>query len=548
MKAEDLSLEELVDFSEGSIGLRGRRLVLHDTYAFARFRKDLIEMIGPEQARRILTRLGYFWGQSDAAGMKRIFKWEDVTEWLKAGPRLHALQGVCRPTIKSLKMPEKDGAFEMEVVWRGSVEAQEHLEELGPAKAPSCWIMTGYASGYASFCLAQSIYFIERQCRVSGDRQCVAVGKDEASWGEELTPYLPYFQGDDITGKIKRLTAELKRKNRELNRQRRRLDQLEGGECMGMTDVRSASFKRVLDLAHRIAPYDTSILITGESGTGKEVLARCIHRQSKRSKESFLTINCTALPETLLESELFGHKSGSFTGASYDRTGLFEQGNGGTVFLDEIGDISPATQLKLLRVLQEREIKRVGESKPRKIDVRVIAATNRDLMGAVREGAFREDLLYRLRVIEVPVPPLRDRREDILPLARYFVKRFGDKLGKKQLRLDTSTIDCLSTYTWPGNVRELENAVEHAAVLCREKTIQPEDLPPGILQHSNEATVTNHPLRQTLAAVEASHIRQVMRLTDDNRSRAAEILGINPTTLWRKLKTLQESDSRPEHP
>ena len=223
------------------------------------------------------------------------------------------------------------------------------------------------------------------------------------------------------------------------------------------------------------------MLITGESGVGKEVVARLIHNRSKRNQGPFLAINCGALPETLLDSELFGHKAGAFTGAIADHAGLFESAAEGSLFLDEIGDISHATQVKLLRVLQEREIRRVGESRTRPINVRVLAATNRDLAERMASGAFREDLYYRLRVVEVVIPPLRERREDILPLARFFVDRFRVKLKLPELRLSAESIRFLISYPWPGNVRELENAIEHAAVLSRDGRLTPELFPSGIV-------------------------------------------------------------------
>ena len=300
--------------------------------------------------------------------------------------------------------------------------------------------------------------------------------------------------------------------------------------------MRSASFRRALEIASRAAPFDTSVLVTGETGSGKEVLARYIHEQSERAAEVFLAVNCGALPETLLESELFGHKAGAFTGAVSDRTGLFEQAAKGTIFLDEIGDIGHAMQMKLLRVLQNREIFRVGESVPRKIDVRVIAATNKDLDKAVAEGRFREDLLYRLRVIEIEVPPLRERREDILPLARHFAKKFARRLKLPDLRLDATCLDYLLAYSWPGNVRELENALERAAVLSVDQVIRPESLPPKILHaEAFDAKRSRSPAR-SLAEVERDHIHAVLAHCEGNRTRAAEVLGISPSTLWRKLK------------
>ncbi len=536
MKAEDIKLNELVEFTEGAINLHGRRLVLHSLHAFAQFRRDLVEMVGRDQARRIFTRFGYFWGYADAAAMKRIYEWDDVKEWLKAGPRMHTIEGVTRAVVKTLNFDDQTGQFFMELVWHDSGEAEEHLLEMGKSDEPSCWMLIGYASGYASFCLGKDIFFIEQRCRCKGDRVCSAIGKDVASWGDELKSHLPYFRAEDIQGKVQQLTRELREKTRELAKERKRVSLLERTSKPFFIEVRSESYARVLDVANRIAPFDSSVLITGPTGAGKEVLSRYIHIHSARSGGPFLPVNCGALPETLLESELFGHKAGAFTGAIHDRVGLFEQAEKGTIFLDEIGDISPSVQLKILRVLQEREILRVGDSKPRKIDVRIIAATNRGLAQAVREGAFREDLFYRLGVIEIEVPPLRDRKEDIIPLARYFVEQLARRLKMPQLRLHATCLDYLQEYHWPGNVRELENAIERAAVFCKDGMILPEDLPAHIVHSRSIRDVAVDPLTRTLDQVEQEHINAVMELTGGNRTRAARILGISPTTLWRKLK------------
>ncbi|HOE12445.1 MAG TPA: sigma-54-dependent Fis family transcriptional regulator [bacterium] len=535
MKASDLELKELIEFGDGRIDLQGRRLVLHSINAFAQLRRDLLEMVGLERMRRILTRFGYFWGQADAAAMKRVFEWDNVMEWLKAGPRLHTIQGVARSVVKSIRLDESSGRFRMEVIWHDSGEAEEQLLELGKTDYPICRMLAGYASGYCSFCVGRDVYFIEEKCRAKGDRVCSAIGMDRDSWGEELKTVLPYFQSEDIQRTIRNLTRELRRKTREVAQQRKRLDLLERQVNPSFVEVHSASFRRVLDLAGRIAPFDTSVLITGESGVGKEVLARYIHSLSTRSKQVFVGVNCGALPETLLESELFGHKAGAFTGATRDRVGLFEQAQKGTVFLDEIGDVSPAMQLKLLRVLQEKEIMRVGESIPRKIDIRVISATNRDLSEAIREGRFREDLYYRLGVIEIEVPPLRERKEDILSLVRHFVQKFSRKFQLPELRLDATCLDILQAYSWPGNVRELENAIERAAVLSRDGVILPECLPPAI-QRSGFSGIPSGRATSTLAEVENNYIRAVLKQTGGNRTKAADILGISPATLWRKLK------------
>ncbi len=536
MKADDLKLDELVEFTDGVLSLHGRRLVLHSIHAMAQFRKDLVEMVGLDQTRRILTRFGYFWGNADAAAMKRIFEWDSLEEWLLAGARMHSLQGVTKSVVKSLEVDQSAGRLRMELTWRQSGEVEEHLIEFGRADAPICWMLVGYASGYASFCLGKDVYFLEYKCRGKGDRICSAVGQDAGSWGEELKPHLPYFRADDIQGKVQALTVELRNRTRELARQRQKLSVLEQRVRPLYVEVRSESFRRVLELANRVAPFDSSVLITGETGVGKEVLARYIHKLSERSEGPIVAVNCGALPETLLESELFGHKAGAFTGATHDRVGLFEQAQKGTIFLDEIGDVSPAMQLKLLRVLQEFEIMRVGESKPRKVDVRVIAATNRDLARQASQGRFREDLYYRLGVIEIEVPPLRDRVEDILPLARHFVSQLSRKLKLPDLRLDATCLDYLQAYDWPGNVRELENAIERAAVLCKDAAIRPEDLSTHIVHARTRRPRDADPLTRSLAQVEREHIEDVLQLTGGNRTRAAEILGISPTTLWRRLK------------
>lgn len=536
MKADDLSLSEIVDFGEGNLNLHGRRLVLHSLNAFAQFRKDLFESVGQEEARRILTRFGYFWGNADAAAMKRIFEWDSLAEWLKAGPRMHGLQGAAKVVMNSLALDEAEGTFRMDLTWHDSDEAEEHLLELGKADYPVCWMLVGYASGYVSFCLGKEIYFVEEKCRAMGGRVCSAVGKDRESWGAAIDKHLPYFRAEDIRGKISHLTEELKEKTRQIALQQKREEKVDRAASFAPVDVKSASFQKVLDLATRVAGYDSSVLITGESGVGKEVLGRYIHGLSPRSKGPFVGVNCVALPETLLESELFGHKKGAFTGAIENRIGLFEKAQQGTIFLDEIGDISMAMQMKLLRVLQEKEIMRVGESVVRKVNIRVIATTNRDLKSAVADGTFREDLYYRLGVIEIEVPPLRERREDILALARYFVGQLSKQLRMPKLHLHASSLDPLLSYAWPGNVRELENAIERAAVLCKDGCIEPDDFPPSVL---SSTAPQDRDASLSMADVEKQHILAVLKSTNNNRTKAAGILGISQATLWRKLKHIK---------
>ena len=536
MKAEELALSELLDLSEGRFDLHGRRLVLHSSDALAQLRKDLIETVGPEQARRVFTRFGNFWGRADAAAMKRIFRWDTIEDWMRAGPRMHTLQGVARVFVKTLDVQPAVGRFHMEVTWHNSAEADEQRLALGKSVEPVCWTMVGYASGYASFCTGLEVFFVEGKCRGKGDRICSAVGRDRTSWGKEIEPYVSYFRADDIQGHVLRLTKELKEKMKEIARQRRRIASLEKVVAVTPAEVHSNVYRQVIEFASRVARHDSSVIITGESGTGKEVLARHIHRSSPRSDGPFLPVNCGALPETLLESELFGHKAGAFTGASRDRLGLFEEANGGTVFLDEIGDVSPSMQTKLLRVLQEHEIVRVGENRPRKVDNRVIAASNKDIKRAVKDDRFREDLYYRLGVIEIEVPPLRDRQEDIVSLARHLVTKTATRLGMDRLRLDSTALDCLTSYTWPGNVRELENVLERAAVLCKDDVIRPEDLPAGVVRTIAMPQQSPAGVGQSLREMEQQHITAVLASVGGSRTQAAKILGISTATLWRRLR------------
>jgi len=305
-----------------------------------------------------------------------------------------------------------------------------------------------------------------------------------------------------------------------------------------------------VELARRVAKVDATVLITGESGVGKERIARLVHDESTRAAGPFIAVNCGAITETLLESELFGHKRGSFTGATSDRHGLFETANHGTLLLDEIGEVSPSMQIKLLRVLQEREVRRVGESKSRSVDVRVLAATNRDLAHGVADGAFRQDLYYRLKVVELHVPPLRERRDDILPLARVLLADAAIRMGRKISGLAPRAVDQLLRYEWPGNVRELENAMERAVALASGSRVDLEDLPQEIRQAFPRPVVDGATV-QPLTEVEKDYILAVLALNGGNQTRTAAQLRIGTATLYRKLKKyglIGESPGRTKKP
>ena len=300
--------------------------------------------------------------------------------------------------------------------------------------------------------------------------------------------------------------------------------------------AKSMAMAQLVDLACRVAKVDSTVLVTGESGTGKERVARLVHEESMRAAGPFVAINCGAITETLLESELFGHARGAFTGATQDRPGLFEAANGGTLLLDEVGEVSPVMQVKLLRALQEREIRRVGENKSRKVDVRVLAATNRDLSRGVDAGNFRQDLYYRLKVVELHVPPLRARRDDVLPLARVLLAGSALQMKRNISGFAPGAADQLLRYEWPGNVRELENTMERAAALARGSRVEFEDLPEEIRQAFSTPLATKGKVRP-LDEIEKEYILAALKLNDGNQTHTAEQLCIGSATLYRKLKS-----------
>jgi two-component system, NtrC family, response regulator AtoC len=304
---------------------------------------------------------------------------------------------------------------------------------------------------------------------------------------------------------------------------------------------RSPRMVEIFDTIRQVADTRATVLIQGESGTGKELVAQALHQLSGRKNRPFMEVHCAALSPQLLESELFGHEKGAFTGAMERRTGRFEEADGGTLFLDEIGEIDAATQVKLLRVLGERSFERVGGNKKILTDVRVLAATNRDLESMVKEGKFREDLYYRIHVVLIELPPLRERREDIAMLAQNFLKEFARENGKTELNFSSRVEDMLVQYSWPGNVRQLRTAVEHGVVMCRGKEIQPGDLPPDVRQFVTNNTA---PAVDTLnlQEIERYSIRQALQSCGGNRTEAAKTLGISRRTLHRKLHEYQIDD------
>ena len=342
------------------------------------------------------------------------------------------------------------------------------------------------------------------------------------------------FRNDDLVAILRRAAEHrrLRVENQSLKQEIRRRDSSVSGRPVG----KSRAWTEVLRLAETVAPTESTVLIQGESGTGKEVIARYIHQLSGRADGSFQSINCGALPESLLESELFGHVKGSFTGAVKDKQGLFTAAAGGTFFLDEIGETTPATQVKLLRVLQHREVIPVGATEPIPIDTRLLAATNRDLEEAMRRATFRQDLYYRLNVIALHLPPLRERQDDIPLLVESFLQRLSATRGDGEKALSDSATDAIRSYPWPGNVRELENALERAWILTPGTRIDVSALPERVTSPAPTRLLDDRAApNPTLEAIERAYILWVLNAEGGNKTRAAESLGIDPSTLHRKL-------------
>ena len=345
---------------------------------------------------------------------------------------------------------------------------------------------------------------------------------------------------DFITKPFKRVEV-MRRVRRAMDKQllllenRRLREQLAGIDRETTIVGRSNSIRHVLDLVEQVAPSTATVLLLGESGTGKELFARQLHARSDRKDRPFVAVNCAAIPETILESELFGYEAGAFTGATQRKAGRFELAHTGTLFFDEVGEIPPSMQVKLLRVLQDGVFERLGGTKPLSVDVRILAATNRNLVEDVRNGRFREDLYYRLNVIQVEIPPIRDRREDIPLLTHHFLSAFAKKNRKEELGISSDAMEALTEYEWPGNVRELENVMERSVILSKEKEIQRDDLPPHVAQGTTDRQRVSIPLGTPLEEVERLLIRETLRMTKGDKSTAARLLGIATRTIYRKL-------------
>jgi DNA-binding NtrC family response regulator len=498
-------------------------------------RKYLVENFGLTATRAVLTQFGFAHGFRLAEAMHAAFTWESVGEWLAAATRILSLQGLFK-----VQPGGESPLSERGLSLLASYEAEQQLLHFGRSDAPACWTICGLLSGYLSRAAGQEIYVLEDRCLGQGHAACHLLGRTREQWdGDGRAPELAFFETaqlrDCLDVSLQRVVDTLKRTEQKLRARHRALVAVarEVDEPYGLV-ARSLPMSQLLELTRRVAKVDATVLITGESGTGKERIARLLHAESTRANGPFIAINCGAVAESLLESELFGHARGAFTGATADRPGLFEAAHGGSLLLDEVGELSAGMQVKLLRVLQEREIRRVGENRTRSVDVRVIAATHRDLAQRVSSQELRQDLYYRLKVVELRVPALRERREDVLPLARMFLADAARRMKRSITGLSPRAADQLLHYPWPGNVRELENAMERACALTRGARVDIEDLPEEV----REALPYPTPGARVrpLEDVEKEYILAVLERNGNNQTRTAKQLRIGSATLYRKLK------------
>jgi DNA-binding NtrC family response regulator len=536
MRIDDLNVSELLEFDseEGVVRFAGQRAVIVDGIANGDLRRELVNQFGISTARAILTRFGYVQGWRMADAMQDLFQWESEEDWHHACGRIHMLGGMYRLAPGPASSLTAEGMTLVE-----SYEAEQHIAHLGHSDTSVCWTICGLTSGYLSRALGKEIYVLEDRCIGRGHPTCHLLGRTLEEWGDKRSDEIRFFRVENLKDwlepSLHLITEELKAAETQLRIKKHAVTLLDPAidNDYGII-ARSPDMRKVVDLAQRVAKVDFTVLITGESGVGKELIAHLVHHESARASGPFVAVNCGAITETLLESELFGHARGAFSGAAQQRIGLFEAANGGVLFLDEIGDVSPGMQVKLLRALQEHEIRRVGENRSRPVNVRVIAATNHELAKEIEAGRFRADLFYRLNVVQLHVPPLRERRQDILPLARVLLARAAEGSKRTVTGLTPRTADQLLRYEWPGNVRELENAMERAVAVGRAGLVEFDELPEEV-RRARPAPTLDGPVL-TLGEVEKDYILAVLRLNEGNQARTARELGIGSATLYRKLK------------
>ncbi|MDO8449976.1 MAG: sigma 54-interacting transcriptional regulator [Rhodoferax sp.] len=553
----DSDLRRLLRFEpdSGAIWLGDRRMVLMHTMALAALRQDLVNSIGPEHARRILTRMGYASGLCDAEYAKKIRPGESLMDSFMVGPQLHMLEGAARVIPVKLILDVPAGQFYGEFRWDHSWEAHAHQQKFGLVDDPACWTLLGYASGYTSAFMGRLILYKETLCAACGADHCLIVGRPIEEWPDGEA-HRVYFTDDSLMEKMEALQSQVEALKSTLE------PVSQGGKLIGI----SPAFRKAYALMEKVAQTQVTVLLTGETGVGKERFARTLHELSSRAEAPFVAVNCAALPSELIEAELFGVEKGAYTGAHAARAGRFERADGGTLLLDEVGELPLAAQAKLLRVLQEGEIERVGGETTKKVDVRLVAATNVNLEEAVRAGRFRRDLLYRLNVYPIGIPALRERQADIELLAQSMLARFCTLHNKRLTGFGERALQALHQHDWPGNVRELENLVERGVILASQGGMvegehlfpnQPETVQTGLDAHGHLAALPSAQdddlsarildSGSSLEEIEARVLDHAVARARGNLSEAARLLGLTrPQLAYRqKRRNTSVADTPP---
>ena len=536
--------------SDGKIWFEEQRVLLLQLGALAEFRKEQIETVGLERAKGFFMRLGYSLGKKDAQLALKLASETDAASMLRTGFDLHALKGTVRVEECVLQLDEESGHFYAEYRMHDSYEAEMFRSELGLLDEPVCWSLVGHASAYTSTLLGREILFKEITCRGCGDEHCLFVGRPADEW-DDADRFRNYLNSDPIIEELYELQSQISVLRHKIDSE----------STLGNFRGQSPAYKQVCNLAHKAAPGKVNVLLLGETGVGKELVAKGIHQASERADKPFIAVNCAAIPPDLIESELFGVERGAYTGATQSRPGKFERANNGTIFLDEVIALTPRAQASLLRVLQESEFERVGDTATRKVDIRVVAATNESLEEAVEQGRFRADLYYRLNVYPITIPPLRERREDIPLLVEHFLQKYQAYYNRRIAGLSDMAMRAMMNYEWPGNVRELENVIERGLILTEQnETISAQSLFPTFETNASQIVSEGHLVNDnddqdpstvwiddalnecgSMEAIENKVIEHALTLANGNVSEAARVLGISRPTLAYRIKKLDKS-------
>jgi two-component system, NtrC family, response regulator HydG len=453
-KLDDLKQALQFDNESGCVWLKGERMLLFHAASLGALRNELIESLGWERAKGVLMRMGYQSGKVDAQLARKLRPDATDNELYAVGPQLHALEGIVRVEPIKLEVNMDAGKLFAEFYWDNSFEAEQHLNCYGVHPEPVCWNQIGYACGYSSELMGMPVIYKEVDCVGCGHDRCRIIGKPAEEW-EDAEQLTAYFSQGSVAETIFNLKDEVQNLRNAIKKD------IEPDDIIGKSEV----MRETLYMLDKAAQTNVTVLMLGETGVGKDTYARLLHNRHDSNEKPFIQVNCAALPSELVEAELFGVEKGAYTGAEKSRPGRFERAHGGTLFLDEIAEMGLEVQAKLLRVLQTGEFERVGDTRTRKVNVRLIAATNQPLEEKVTQGLFRADLYYRINVFPIHVPPLRTRKDDIPGFINKFIGMFNAEYGKNVQGVEKEVLNKFYEYGWPGNIRELENIIERGVIL-----------------------------------------------------------------------------------